>query len=572
MLYLAEVQKQKTGFMGSAKAELKLLACQRADLSWNPLPREELIPATTEETNNLNDGVLVLVDLNPQRQVQRLQEAGRPLVSILQNFSRQLEKSKSQEEEISQWKQSLTYQSQELNSRQMEMEARWEQMQQMEEDFERLEAQRQEINTAQEETQRLRAEIERKRQELEGAWEHLLGEQRRLEERQTTGWDEDRTRQLQELIAGAESGVTPAKALLLELELAFEMIATQQGLLNQHWQQLDGQRGSTHQQQEEVDSLAQGLQNRLREWQQAQTSLEQTKSELQAQTSVLIVKQEQVQRLSVQLRNYEELYQQIYGMVERSSSDEASQKVDVSALEEMPLDQLQQLVQSYTQIMEKASRFVNEQEEELSFLHETITELQAKLQQAVDRDRQHLEMELAEEQDHYQMLNETLVGQRQNLQEREEILNQHRRVLLRREGNSVAQGQEEQIDLKPLLAQVARYKQQQSGELQELERQIEQLRFDIQQALEMVDRQSQEQETQWQELQSLEQNLLSLRTSTAESWGRVNLYQEMLQPVQDSLDGLRHRLETLTSTLARVEETSNEQLQTITQMRQTLEL
>jgi chromosome segregation ATPase len=572
VLYLAEVQKQKTGFMGSAKAELKLLACQRADLSWNPLPREELIPATTEETNNLNDGVLVLVDLNPQRQVQRLQEAGRPLVSILQNFSRQLEKSKSQEEEISQWKQSLTYQSQELNSRQMEMEARWEQMQQMEEDFERLEAQRQEINTAQEETQRLRAEIERKRQELEGAWEHLLGEQRRLEERQTTGWDEDRTRQLQELIAGAESGVTPAKALLLELELAFEMIATQQGLLNQHWQQLDGQRGSTHQQQEEVDSLAQGLQNRLREWQQAQTSLEQTKSELQAQTSVLIVKQEQVQRLSVQLRNYEELYQQIYGMVERSSSDEASQKVDVSALEEMPLDQLQQLVQSYTQIMEKASRFVNEQEEELSFLHETITELQAKLQQAVDRDRQHLEMELAEEQDHYQMLNETLVGQRQNLQEREEILNQHRRVLLRREGNSVAQGQEEQIDLKPLLAQVARYKQQQSGELQELERQIEQLRFDIQQALEMVDRQSQEQETQWQELQSLEQNLLSLRTSTAESWGRVNLYQEMLQPVQDSLDGLRHRLETLTSTLARVEETSNEQLQTITQMRQTLEL
>ena len=169
MLYLAEVQKQKTGFMGAAKAELKLLACQRADQSWNPVPGEEVISASLEEASKLSDGALVLADLNPaNRQVQRIQEAGRPLVGILQNFSRQLEKSKSQEEEIEQWKQSLTFQSQELNRREMEMEARLEQLQQIEEDFERLEAQRQEIDMGRETSKQLREEIERNRQRARG--------------------------------------------------------------------------------------------------------------------------------------------------------------------------------------------------------------------------------------------------------------------------------------------------------------------------------------------------------------------------------------------------------------------
>ncbi|MBD0385900.1 MAG: hypothetical protein ICV54_05030, partial [Nostoc sp. C3-bin3] len=105
MLYLAEVQKQKGGLLsGGAKTELKLLACQRTDQNWNTVS-EEVIAA--EDASKLNDGALVLVELNPNRQVQRIQEAGRPLVNILQNFSRQLEKFKLKEDEIDQWKQSL---------------------------------------------------------------------------------------------------------------------------------------------------------------------------------------------------------------------------------------------------------------------------------------------------------------------------------------------------------------------------------------------------------------------------------------------------------------------------------
>jgi len=572
VLYLAEVQK-KTGFIG-VKAELKLLACQRADQSWNPVPKEEMISTSTEDANKLNDGALVLADLNPNRQVQRIQEAARPLVGILQNFSRQLEKSKSQEEEIEQWKQSLTFQSQELNRRQMEMEAQLEQMQQMQEDFERLEEQRQELYTLRQETERLQEEIVRTRRELDGAWEHLLGEQRRLEEQQTkfqqiTVLDQDHASHIQELLVCLSSSVAPIATVREQLNLSFERIATQQDILAQHWQLMATQRDSAAQQQEKVDRQAELLQSQLEEWQQGQNSLDELLAELKGQTSALITKQDYAQMLSLQLRNHEELYQQIQLVAGKPSKVEINQKVNLELLEKMPINKLQQLVQTYNSILQKVSHFVKDQEEELKFQHETIEELQAKLQQAPEHERMNLEAELAEEQDRYQMLNETLVGQRLNLQEREEFLNQHQAVLQRRQGNF--NGQDQKINLEPILVQIEGHRQQQSEELQKLEQQISQMCDRIQQLQGMIDEKTHVQVLKRQELQSLEQNLLSLQTAVAENWGRVNLYQEMLQPVQDSLDTLRYQLEALVVAQTQVEETGDYQLQVITQMQQTLE-
>jgi hypothetical protein len=53
--------------------------------------------------------MLVMVELTNNRHVQRHYEAGRALASILQTFSNLSKKSKTQEEEIEQWKQSLTF-------------------------------------------------------------------------------------------------------------------------------------------------------------------------------------------------------------------------------------------------------------------------------------------------------------------------------------------------------------------------------------------------------------------------------------------------------------------------------
>ena len=179
MLYLAEVQKQKGGLLsGGGKSELKLIACQRNDQNWSPVP-DEMIAA--DDAGKLNDGALVLVELSPNRQVQRIQDAGRPLVNILQNFSRQVEKFKLKEEEIDQWKQSLKLQIEELNRREMEMESRWDEVQKLEHDSRRIDTQQQLVNTSRTEIDRLRLEVERNRQELESAWEHLRVEQRCLE-------------------------------------------------------------------------------------------------------------------------------------------------------------------------------------------------------------------------------------------------------------------------------------------------------------------------------------------------------------------------------------------------------
>ena len=572
MLYLAEVQKQKTGLMGS-KTELKLLACQRTDQSWSAVPGDEVVPA--EEAKTWNEGALVIANLGGNRQVQgEIEPAGGRLANILQNFSRLLEKAKGQEDEIEQWKQSLTYQSQELNRREMEMEARLEQMQTMEEDFERLEQQRQEMERSNEEIERLREEFDRSRQELEGAWEHLRGEQRRLEERlaevqYSAGLDEEQARAIQELLERLSGAVAPTEAVREQLNVAFEVVNTQQSVLDYHWQELEQQRAQAIGLQGEVDRQSAELQNRKQELHQAQTSCEQAKAELKVQRNTLEMKQESAHMLRLQLQTHTELHSSLARLATTSADVTISQKVDIEALEKMPLGELSEVVQNLQQDLEKVKRFVNDQEEELTFQRQTIEEVQAKINEASEYDRISLETELVEEQDRYQLLDESLVGSRRNLREREEFLNQHQRVLRRRQGVADSNSSDNhKIDLGPILSQLEGQRQQQEEELQKLENQIEQMRRSIGQAEEIIRHQAGEQEAKQRELQSLEQNLQSMRTSAAELSGKVNLYEETLQPRQDGINEIRQNLEAIAQALNQIQETGYEQLQAIAEMQQ----
>ncbi|MBD2516942.1 hypothetical protein H6G93_18335 [Nostoc sp. FACHB-973] len=575
MLYLAEVQKQKGGLLsGGGKTELKLLACQRTDQNWSTVS-EEVIAA--EDASKLNDGALVLVELNPNRQVQRIQEAGRPLVNILQNFSRQLEKFKLKEDEIDQWKQSLTFQAQELNRREMEMEARLEQLQQMEDESQQLEEQKQEVDTSRGEIERLQAEIERNRQELEGAWEHLRGEQRRLEERQAdfkqgTVLDEEQSRAMSELLDRLSSRVPPTETLTEHVHLGFELVENQQAILTSHWEQLQQQKTAIAQQQEEVERLSQILGDRQNAWQQGQNSLAQQTAQLQVSTAELNNKQEYIKLLKEQLRNQEDLYQQIHTLAATSGDVVVGQQVDVEALQKMPLEELQKIVQDLQHKLEIDASFVHDQEQELKYKQEAIEELENKLNQASDQDHINLELELTDEKDLYQMLNSSLVGQRRNMLQHEKFLKQHQNVLLRRQGHTVADEEEgNQINLAPVLLQIETQRQQYSQEIQKLEREIEQMRAGIDLAQGMIDNQTHDLEEKQQELKAIEENLVSLRTATAQCCGRVNLYEEALQPIQDCLDGLRQKLQGIGECLDRFQESGDSQVQAIAQMRQTLQ-
>jgi myosin heavy subunit len=457
VLYLAEVQKQKGGLLsGGSKTELKLLACQRTDQNWSTVSEEVI---TAEEASKLNDGALVLVELNPNRQVQRIQEAGRPLVNILQNFSRQLEKFKLKEDEIDQWKQSLTFQAQEMNRREMEMEVRLEQLQQMEDECQRLDEQKQEVDSSREEIEKLKAEIDRNRQELEGAWEHLRGEQRRLEERQAelpqgNVLDEEQSQAMSELLNRLSSRVAPTETVREYLHHAFELVEQQQATLNPHWEQLEQQKTLAAQQQEEVERLAQTLSDRQTELQQAQNFLEQQKAQIKVNIATITSKQDYARLIREQLQYHEELSQKINSL-SASSSDATSQKIDLEALEKMPLEELQKIIQELINKLEIDSNFVHEQEQELQYKQEAIDELQRKISQASGQEHTNLETELADEKDHYQMLNKTLEGQRRSLLQRQQLIKQHQNVLLRRQGQPITITEEvNQVDLSPILLQI----------------------------------------------------------------------------------------------------------------------
>ncbi|WP_333358316.1 pilus motility taxis protein HmpF [Microcoleus sp. N3A4] len=574
VLYLAEVQKQRSGFgLGGGKAELKLLACQRGEHNWSAVPGDDVIPV--EEANKFNDGTLVLVELSASKQVQRIQEAARQLVSILQNFSRLQDKFKDKEEEIEQWKASLTFSSQELNRREMEMQAREEQLAQMEDELERLEAQRSEIENTRDEAHRLRAEVDRSRMEIETAWEQLRGEQQRVAQQQSQApqgavVDEQQIQRIQELTIKLGGAISSAQGVREQLNQSFGAVGAQQAILDQHWQQLEQKRANAQQQQEEVDRQNQSLQNRWQEWYQSQDALAQARAALKGQQSTLSAKQEQAQSVSLQVRAVEDLYQQLSRLASASGAA-STEQVDVSALEKMPVEELQGLVQHLQQDLEKVFRFVNDQEEELTLQRETIEELQEKIQAASEYDRMALENEMADELESYQMLNETLVGQRLRLQEREDVLKQHQAVLWRRLGTANAPKQERaDIDLGPIVGQLNAQRQQQAQELQRLENEIQQVRDAASQTEANVNRQNGESEAKRYELKQLEQNLFNQKGAVAELWGRVNVYQEMLQPVQDNLKGLRQKLEAVAAELDRVQETGEQQERVVSELRQVL--
>jgi chromosome segregation ATPase len=570
VLYLAEVQR-KTRVLGTSKAEFKLLACQRSEQSWSAVPGEELVPAPDDVSYNA--GALVMVDLSSNRQVQRHTEASRQLVSILQNFSRLQEKAKTQEEEIEQWKQSLTYQSQELNRREMEMEARNEQLQEMEADFERLEQQRQEIEATRNEVEQLKAEFERKSQELEGAWAHLQGEMNRFEEQQaefqqTAVLDEAQAQQVQDILNRLSGAVAPTESVREQLNQSFEIIDQQQQLVDSNQQQLEQHRSEAQQLQEAVDRQTEELRGRWQEWRQAQVGLEQSQAELQAKQALLQTRQEQLDLFSAQLQEIENLYQQVYGLATGMGAGCA--RVDQAALENMPLGELERTATDLEKDLEKVSRFVDSQEEELALLKTTIDDLQNQIQAASEYDRLGLENELADSRESYEMLNETLVGQRRNLQERKEILKLHKSILARRQGKPLDNDQEADIDLGPVLEQLSHRKDQQNQRLEELRQQIRELEGEIGPLQEQVNHQQVTQQTQFDELRQMEQQCRSQQADVSELWGKINSFQESLEPARISMDSLRSKLDDIGNVMAKFQETSDYQLQAIAELRQVM--
>jgi DNA repair exonuclease SbcCD ATPase subunit len=218
----------------------------------------------------------------------------------------------------------------------------------------------------------------------------------------------------------------------------------------------------------------------------------------------------------------------------------------------MPLEELESLVNNLQTDLDLLENFVNDQEEELTLQSQTVEELAARMARIDESERANLEAELAEEQEKKGMLTETLVGQRRNLRERQAIRSQHLKILQRRQG-ILSPEDAQKCSFEPVLILLADNYQNNREESQRLAAEIKRLQEDLPKTRDSIDgqwsdleqktREFEEQERQWRNA-----NLALLRLKT-----QVQQYETFLQPVQDQLDQIRQKLETISQWLTPME-------------------
>lgn len=134
MLYLAQVRKND--FLD--QHQLRLLARQEDDNLWAMIPEEAVI--LLGKGNPMSEKLLVLVELSPTGDIERLEEATNWILHLVQSYLTigiTPEFLQQEAERAENWRQSLTLQNQDLARRSLELEARREQIQALEESLKR---------------------------------------------------------------------------------------------------------------------------------------------------------------------------------------------------------------------------------------------------------------------------------------------------------------------------------------------------------------------------------------------------------------------------------------------------
>ena len=543
VLYLAEVQKPKSGFSigGRSKPELKLLACQRTEQNWSAIPGEELLTAP-DDAGNYNSGVLLLIEMNANRQIQSpVRDASKHLVGILQNLSRQIEKYKKEADEIESWRQSLSTQSQQLQLRQEEIYGR-------EEDLEHTRA---ELYRLTQEAQALEATLgqhEQSRQELAARWEQLREKEHSLEiQQQSLGESvsQEQVAQIRTAVyqLGSNSGTFDSH----QLETTVTAIEIQQELLNGHWQQFNLQQQQVIETQVELNRQQQEIDRSKQQLQELQTALEQTQTDWEVQQHTLSLQQEYVQRLTVRIDLERENYQKIY-LMSKGGDDVGDIKINLEQLETMPIDELQTIVENLQTEADRSVYFIHLEEEELQEKQQAIDELHQAILVANEFDTFKLEADLADEQDGYNMLDHTLDGQRQTMRERQAFLQIHNRILCQRQDLSPAGVDRSQIEWASILQILANQSQQQHSELTQSTMEVHNLRATIEKTKAKIEQQLEAYLHESKQVEALEHQHQITKQVSIELIAKVDLYGQIIQPLQDHINTLKHKLDSLDAT------------------------
>lgn len=180
MLHLAQVQNNES--VGGV--ELQLLARLQAENSWAVIKPEKNVPLTN--TDSLQPGCLVLVELSENQEVLNIQHAKDWVLDFVQKYLTigVTPGALSEEaERAEQWRKELTMQSQDLTRRNLEVEARREQIQTLEEDLKR---DKQQLERKTQQMELMREELALEKQKLQKMAEQLKHKNASPD----TNWDE----------------------------------------------------------------------------------------------------------------------------------------------------------------------------------------------------------------------------------------------------------------------------------------------------------------------------------------------------------------------------------------------
>lgn len=542
MLYLAEVKNQSKGFVGGYKTEFKLLASQANDQSWTPLNTEEIV--TNDGINDqISKGCLYILNLGTNNQIQGKPElAGNRLLNYLKHFSRILEKSKTQEEEIEQWKLSLRIQSEEIANRQLELDTQQEQLQSKEIEL---------------------AKLQEDKDKLHDAWQQLREDRRKFQENSLT--EGANLSQIREVIGHFYTFIIDPTSLKEYYRQALDSVNNQQQVLDQYWHQLEQEKNQVQQQQYDFNNRQENLQQRRAEADGILDNLRKAQIDLEVQKNTIHQKEQLLGQINLYLEEIENLRQDISDLNNDTTSGDTDHKIDFNALESMPLGDLENLVKNLKEETGKVVNFVNMQEEELTVQSDFVKELQEKLTQSNEIDKFDLETELAEAQEAMELLNETLVGQRRNLKKQQKLLNQYIKIFNRRNGIFDLENFD-QIDLEPVLKSVENQYINTQQTKNKLESEIHYLKESIAQIQTLISQQNHHYKEQEKHLKQDEETWQESKLNMIAIQSKINLLEEELKPLQEKLNDLRVYLNNMQESLNNLDYNTNKQREIVLEM------
>lgn len=509
MLYLAEVKGQNRAFVtGAYKTDLKLLAVQAADQTWNGVSGDDSLTIDSISDQTIK-GALYIVNLDNNRQIQGTPElAGSRVVNYLRHFSRTLEKTKEQEIEIEEWKTSLRIQGEEIAKRQAELDQVQQLLQQQQEEF---------------------AQLEKEKENLSGAWEEIREQQKLISENKTNKGE------FQEKLNSILGNISDPSLGQNNLQQIVSSVNTQQGLLDNYWQSVDSIKISLQQKQLDLSHKKQNLEQQRQQLHSLQEELQQATIKLRSEQILIQEKEESLRQLNIYLEAISKLDQEVSFL----SDDVDDMDINFHDLESMPLGNLEEIVNKIQQDTAKQVNFVNLQEEELTLQANEVKEIQAKLDRASEIEKFSLETELADAQEAMKLLNETLVGQRKTLKKQQKMLNEHFKILSRRKGvMDVEFG--ETINLRPLLGEIETQRSLMQYHRDKLNHEVNLVRQNALQVEQSISTHKQQYEQQLAQIHQEEEAYLHLYQEVAQIEAKINFVEQGLHPIQEQLNHIRN--------------------------------